>query len=462
MIKRTVVATIGALAVATGAAYADTGSMNAQIHNLQMQINQLQNQIAHGGAKGAPMMGGLVSTNPQLSQMMLNNQQQVGNEMVLLNARKNGQLANGLTLGGAMEADAFWQHANNNATGAFLNPAITDSVFTGGYTGSNATQITLTALRLQFIANINDWTTAYAQVYKGLIGTPSSSATVTTNGGATLSTSNGETAIIVPQAYLLFGNLANNPVYGFIGRKDINFGQFSSVMNYIQPLNRILFQANGDVAGVGYSDYGFNAVVSAMNGGNQTGIVNRTSMTQFQNLNTTSSGNIQNFALNAGYGMTNNGVDWHIGGGLLRGSAFSNNSNQTNGAWDINGKVSYANFDLLGEFTRTFQQTQDNSHVNAWQIAGDYNFPIMGHKSVFSLSYSAETGDNKITLLNLNTSTGPTVGSGINMQQYAVGLRSEVLKNVSAGVEYAYDRENSALTGSSNWNTVLLDVTAMF
>ena len=443
MIKRTVVATIGALAVATGAAYADTGSVNAQIHNLQMQINQLQNQVAHSGAKGTPMMGGLVSTNPAMTHMMLNNQHGVGQELALLNARKDGKLGMGLTVGGKVQADVIYQHTNTK--GVLLNPAFnTGSATIPAFPGvKNASKISLTAVDLQAIAGINNWTTAYVNIYRGNIGV------------------GGSIGLSIPEAYLVFGNLQNNPVFGFVGRKDIDFGQFASVMSYIQPLNRIMFQANGGVAGIGYSDYGFTAVVSAMNGGLESGSVNVASSSQLENLNTTSSGNIQNFALNAGYGSVTDNFHWHIGGGLLRGSIFRNNKGQTNGAWDVNTKMSFANFDVLGEFTRTFNKTLAGSNVSSWQIAGDYNFPMMGHDSVFSLSYSAETGDNSLFAPVAGvalTTTGST--TSVNAQQYAVGLRSEVLKNVSTGVEYAYNRAGS--NAAEKYSTVVLDVTAMF
>lgn len=444
MIKRTVVATIGVLALATGGAYAagNNSHVDASLHNMQMQINQLKDQLAHGGKSSHASMGGLVSTNAKLTSDMLSSQRGVDGGLTLLKAREHGELNHGVTIGGQVKVDAIAQHRNTAAKTADNWAA---AAMSASNTGSNGSDITVSDVDLQTIAAINNWTTGYVN----LVRIPA----INSAKYAAIAAS----ALRVNEAYVVFGNLHSNPVYGLIGRNNIDFGSFASVNSYFTPLNRVLFQANGNVAEVGYHDYGFTATVSAMNGGTQNTVVSMTgNIPVLQNLSTANTGNIQNFAMNVHYTTKTSGVNWTVGGGLLRGTQFNSYNGDTNGAWDVNGKVAVANFDVLGEFTRTFHKTQMNSHVNAWQIAGQYNFPLMGHKSDFSVGYSAMTGDSNV----VGTST-----NSVNAQQYAVGLNSEVFKNVNAGLEYGFDRDNASANGSSGYqefNTIALDVTAMF
>lgn len=413
MIKKTVVATLGALVVA-GAAHAAMNTQ-AQIQNLQNQINQLQS--SKGGA-----VSGLVTMNPALSNMMLSQQAGVNKELALLNARKMGKVANGLTIGGDIQADVVYQHRNNTSN-AFINPSMS-SIST---TSKSASRINLTNIDLQFVAAINSWATAYVN-YENIYD------------GSNLTN-------LFNKAYVLIGNLNSSPVYGLVGRNDINFGQFASVNPYSMPLNRVVFQANGAVAEVGYNDYGFDAAVSAMNGGTQNGTVYSSNWALNQNLNTVSNNNqINNYAFNAGYGMTmQNGFGFHVGAGYLAGTRFTEaTTGKTAGAYDLNAKVNFANFELLGEFTSTVKKIANNADGMAYQAAAAYSFPVMGHKTTASVGYSA-----------LNKGISGWNGTD---NQVVVGLRSNVVKNVSTGLEYAYNKDSS----SAKYSTVTLDVTAMF
>ncbi|MCX7122507.1 MAG: LbtU family siderophore porin [Gammaproteobacteria bacterium] len=450
-----------ALSMATVSfAHAD---MNSQLSSLQAQVNQLQSQVSSMGSTSGSSMSGVVGLNSNLSMQMMDNQSGVGKELNLLTARQNG-MNQMLTLGGYAEGDAVYDHSNQNND--FINPAIQSAALTSN--ASNATRLMLTDASLSTTANLGSWVTAYMQLGQSNIGEGSD---VTTGFG-------------VQDAYLVFGNLAQMPVYGFAGNKEIDFGSFSSVDIYNQPLTRTLFQAHGNTAGVGVNAYGFNGVVSVMNGGQQTSAVSVGSNYQAQNLNTSNSSQINNFAVNLTYGMTNGAISWDVGAGYLNGSSLFNNTTnashangQTNGAWDLNGKVSAYGFDLLGEYVTTVSNTYASTHAfggtsaksaSAWDVGADYNFPVMGYKSVVNADYSGASlanGDN---------------GKG---SQYVVGYRVEAVNNVWAGIEYAYTKglanylgassgaldagSAPTLTNSSNFNnvknsTVSLDITAAF
>ena len=428
-------------------AYAD---VNSQLASLQAQVNQLQSQVNAGGTSNN-MMAGVVGLNSGLSWQMMSNESGVGKEMNLLQARQAGNMST-LTFGGEFEGDAIYQSAQAN--GAFTNPTI------AAYAGSaqNSTRLALTNARLATTANIGSWITGYIQVGQFNIG--NNYYDPTTNG-------NQSSSFAAQDAYVVLGDLSQMPVYGFAGKKDIDFGSFQSVNMYSSPLNRVLFEATGDTAGIGYDGNGLNLNASLINGGNQTtaaggSVAGLTNFVQGQNLSTSSGSNFNNFAVNTSYGMTTGSVAWNVGAGYLNGSQFATTTGGTDGAWDLNGKVSVAGFDLLAEYTGTTSSTNvttNSSIASAWDVGADYNFPIMGYKSVVSADYS-----------------GYYLGSGnaASGSQYVAGFRVQPINNVWTGIEYAYN--NGGVNGLTdvnanglvpagtvgNNNTVLLDITAMF
>jgi len=479
-VKKIVVATLCALSVAAAgqaSAFLSSGSSNtnAQINNLQMQLQRLQAQVnSMSGNKGGMMTGGLVNTYAPLSWQMMSNYSGVGREMNILNARKAGNIGNGVYLGGEFEGDVLWQH--NNGNGDWSNPVLQAN---GSLTGQNASRLAISNARLSALANFNSWVSGYMQVGVYNPNSANAAAAVTVHGLSKTPVNAGTTGLTLQDAYLTFGNLSQQPFFGFLGYKDIDFGQFASVNQYANPLDRTVFQATGDTLGVGYTDYGFTGTFSLMNPGRQSAVVSSTSATQQQNLRTLHTSSIlNNYAVNLGYGMTNGALTWHLGTGYLAGTSFFKAGTSTTtagevGAWDINTKLSAYNFDLLGEFVTTTQGIQDTTsaaaqglyysrHVTAWQVAGDYNFPMMGHKSVLSASYSN---------VELNH-----VAS-----QVSLGMRTEAVKNVWTGIEYDYNHGNLISVGTNGTagapyvvaeerggtapvdnNTVLFDVTAMF
>lgn len=441
------VAAFVALSVSSfGVASADVSS---QITSLQSQINQLQSQVSAMGKASVPSSpSGLIGLDSSLSATMMNNQSGVSKDLTLLQARQNG-LNQMLTLGGYIQADAVYDHSS--PAGNFINPAINDHASS---TASNASRLMVSDVSLSTIANLGSWMTGYIQVGKTNVGEDTASSLVG-----------------VQQAYMVFGNLSQMPVYGFVGQKDIDFGSFATVDMYNAPLTRTLFQAYGNTAGIGYFADGFNAVASFMNGGAESQrAVAVTSNYRYANLNTTSASNINNYALNFSYGMTNDGITWNLGAGYLAGSSYLTTAQKTNGAWDMNAKVSMNGFDVMGEYVTTAQNAYGaNGRVKAWDIGADYNFLSMGLSSVVSIDYSgAQMGEV----------------AGGKGSQYVLGYRIQPLANVWTGIEYAYTKGgmnfmgtagntgsipasvNTTVTGSAVDNvknqTIALDISAAF
>ena len=461
MTLRKIATSVGVVLAATATmAHAD---VNSQLASLQSQVNQLQSQV--NSSSNSSSMGNLVGVNSNLSWKMMSNYSGVGKEMNLLKARQAGNLST-LTVGGNFQADAVYDHTNQGLNSAFANPHA--ELSTVNTNSSSASNIALTNASLSTTIAAGSWVTGYIQVGQSGIGAPSAVA------GQVASTSFG-----IQDAYLVFGDLSKIPVYGFVGNKDIDFGSFATVDMYNAPLTRTLFQAQGNTAGVGFNGYGFNGTVSIMNGGLQNNVTSVGGVVQQQNMNASSNNIGGNFAVNASYGMTNGGVAWNLGAGYINGSQFQSYNNKTNGAWDLNAKVSVMGFDVLAEYVSTasdiaqptLANTTKQSRAQAWDLGADYNFAVMGYKSVISADYSQAY-----------------LGQGGNLQgyQYVLGYRIQPVNNVWTGLEYSYSKNVLGATGDAvtgdpvagatgvpgvlgfggangvKNNTVTLDVTAMF
>jgi hypothetical protein len=478
-LKLLVLACVAGLAVNVASADSYAGmklaEMQAQIHALQNQVNHMSMSSGSSSSKGGMMSGmaGLVTLNQPISQIINSDANATGQTLALLNASTQGKIAHGLTLGGMMQGDLFW--ARTNAVGSLANGGIEDpqAAFANPYldaqnsTARNRTAVTLTNIRLSAVASFNQWANGILQFGDNYLGQ-------TLNGNVHNGFTYNNNNIIVQQAYLLIGNLSQSPLYGFVGKKYIDFGQFQNVNVFTQPLTRQFFQANGNTVGIGMVSGGFDVAVSAMNGGAHDNVLYSTNNSVSQNIYTPNNAMINNFAVSVGYGMKNkDGFDWHVGAGFLNGGATAIAKKQTstavtsNSVADVNARLSMNNIDFYAEYLTSLSDaaTYDNittptykagGRSQGWQVAGDYKFSWMGHKSMFGLSYSAVKAVGN---------------SNASYNQIVTSVRQEAMKNVWVGVEYAYqdgvpivsgvgtDIDNHS--GTTN-NTVTLDLTAYF
>jgi len=442
------------LATAGSALAATSTTTNAQIKSLQKQLNQLQMKVNTMNTAPVSFKGvsNVMSLNSNLSSQMMSNYTGTNTEMNLLQARQNGSVANqSLTVGGLVQADAYYAHTNTSGSFANANAGnVSYSDNPHDNPGNRSiSHLALSNVKLATTVAMNNWATGYVQMGQSNIGETANPVL-----------SSDSLAFTVQSAYLVLGNLAQNPVYGFVGKKAVDFGSFATVNPYSSPLTRTYFMANGNTAGIGYNQYGFNGTVSVMNGGGNYASLNANTNTYTANAN-----GINNYALNAAYNQLTNGVNWTVGAGYLSGSRVPQATGSplaTNGAWDVNGKVSVNNFDVLAEFDTTTKAAAggyvlgNNSpvaKVQAWDLGADYNFAVMGYKSVAALDYSTiQQGHSYV---------------GVPAYQWVASYRVQPFSaaNVWTGVEW--DNTRGIVNGAANGsrvrnNTLLLDVTAMF
>lgn len=386
----------------------------------------------------ATMGAGQVRFDSAIANSLVAPQVGTGAELTLLQLRQQELASQTLYVGGMVRAAALYSRLNANATADGQD----HTHVTNGRDGyKTASQINLPSVNLLGLADINSWATGVLSLAANNVGRAA-----------------GNDNIGVDQAYVLLGDLNSSSVYGFAGKKDVDFGNFSTVDFYTMPLDRLAFQVNAtDSVGVGFDNSGFNAVFTAMNGGSNTGTGNTYATAYTQNNN-----NINNFALNLGYGMTTNNVAWGVGAGYLNGSRFDyvKSNGDRNGAWDLNGHFNVDSLTVMAEYDRTSGKDADtDSTIQAYDLGAAYAFPIMGHNSSVNGDFS-ELKNNSVTA-----------------SQFVLGWNNELVNDVWMGLEWAYNKGqinggtefattqniNAVPTDSNNKNnTLLVNLTATF
>ena len=439
-----------ALGIAAGlglaaTAYADGGASDIQLAKMQRQVNALQNQVNSMGAvsKDGKSIGNMVSFNTPSTVALMGVQNWTGGAAYLLNARKNHQLANRtLYVGGLIRANVNMQRVGEKNYSTIAPKNVTRKTYSS---------ILLPQVDIDFIANINPWVTAYIQIngnpYEGSMtnGKTGDDAVEPIMYNGSLS---ADAAILtIHQAFVLVGDLNKYPVYGFIGKKRIDFGSFETLSFNSTPLTRRFFAALGNTAGLGYQAAGFNIVASAING--TTG----GSLLAGLNLNTTNSSQINNFAVNADFSHKNGGLSWKVGLGYLNGSnaRFARTTDRRNGAWDMNAELGFGGFTILGEYVQTAKKTNSTygtKRVKSWDLEANYKFPLLGADSRVNIGYSE--------IRAIETRKARTL---------VVGLDNQTFKNVWLGVEYSHTRDQGMVFASTtdqkvNFSTVAFVVTA--
>lgn len=227
----------------------------------------------------------------------------------------------------------------------------------------------------------------------------------------------------VREAYAVLGNQDITPLYAFIGRKTVPFGNFGTLSPFTQSVPFQYFAALAEGVGVGYANKGLSAQVMGINGGRGVRVVDSEEI-----------GHINNFAANIRY-------DWEvtpdfavgIGGGYLHGTLYDTavpqitdptSLGERNGAWDVNGSVRLGSLSLNGELAQTENPwPATNRRVTAWQAEAAYDFLYGDTPCVFSGSFSEGNQGASGTEFEFN-------------RQIVVGLKVQPSPNAFFTVEY--------------------------
>lgn len=225
------------------------------------------------------------------------------------------------------------------------------------------------------------------------------------------------------QAYVTFGDLSQSPLYAWIGKKTVNFGDMGTLSPFSQSMVWHYFAPLAEGAGVGYSQNGLTVNLTALNGSRGIRVVD-----------SEEKGHINNFAANMRYEMPlANNVTWAIGGGFLDGTIYNaavaehtnpNVIGPMNGAWDANTQLVLGPWIFEGEIARTINPWPATAaNVTAWRAEAAHDFAWIGSPLRLSASYSEGT-------------QGPTGSEFEFNRQVVAGLRYIPHPNVTMSLEY--------------------------
>ena len=264
------------------------------------------------------------------------------------------------------------------------------------------------------------------------------------------STTSKRSALNIKKAYLLIDKtLANQAkIYGFIGKKTINFGYFANFVDTDDSFNltnlvALYFKAQGNALGLGYMSKKLNMVISLLNGQNN------------DIKNTGPSNQLNNFALNLFYHAASHLNRWRLGIGYLNApitKPFESETTKWNGVYDLNAAIWLHQVGLLAEYASTLKRTKlTHKRASALTAGIDYHFILCNKATIASFQYS---------WANAQFFTQPALS--ISPQStYSVELRQQSLKNLWLALELSRSNSIVSLNGVNDTSLRLI-ATAVF
>lgn len=194
----------------------------------------------------------------------------------------------------------------------------------------------------------------------------------------------------VRQAYAVIGDLSVSPVYLYIGKKNVGFGDFGTLSPFTQAVTWHYFAALAEGIGVGYHGHHWDLTAAAINGGRGIRLADSPERGKLNNLAT-------NATWHSDFGA---GKSLQLGGGFLLGTIYDGftaehlDANQFGGdynsAWNLNGRVDWNAFTLAGEWVSTTRSWPVTSEpVSAYRTELAYWTDRVACPSFWSVSWSS-------------------------------------------------------------------------
>jgi len=273
-----------------------------------------------------------------------------------------------IILGAQFRGSGLVAHTNATSKFSYLGRFPTD------FTGDSATDLRLLQANQSVVANVTPWATGYVEtLFSDVFTFPDFK----------------QGSFQVRQAYVVLGDLDAFPIYGFIGKKNVSFGDFSTLSPFTQAVPWHYFAPLAEGAGVGFSSNGLNATVTALNGSRGIRVVD-----------SSNKGKVNNFAANIDYEIP---LGPHssvaIGGGYLHGTihdqAVAEHLNPglfgpMNPAWDVNARATFGPVQIAGEYVQTVDPWPATGHiVQAFRTETAVRLHDFGLPMMFSGSWSS-------------------------------------------------------------------------
>ena len=258
----------------------------------------------------------------------------------------------------------------------------------------------------------------------------------------------------VRQAYAVFGDPRAFPLYAFIGKKNISYGDFGTLSPFSQALPWHYFAALGEGAGVGFVNGGFHAVLTGLAGGRGIRVSD-----------SPDDGHVNNFAVNTHYAGRLGRIEYLAGAGYLHGTIYDADVPEhirndlfgpLNGAFDVNGTLRAGRWTFAGEYVETLGDWPvTNFPVSAWKAEGAYDLTALGRPLRLSVSWSE--GKQAPSGLEFDRNDQLVIGAGWQPNPNAL-LSLEYVRSIgfapligltAPGVSERDARQNSLVLGVS-------------
>ena len=338
-----------------------------------------------------------------------------------------------LVPGAQMRLSALYGRTNARGKFGYLGR------FPPDFTGNTAGDLRILQANLAATAYFTSWASGYAEtLFSDVFSFP------TPNQGS----------FQVRQAYATFGNVREFPLYAFIGKKTVSYGDFGTLSPFTQAVPWHYFAALGEGAGVGYVSGGLHVVLTGLSGGR--GI---------RTVDSPAQGKVNNFAINASYAGRAGGFEYLVGAGYLDGTIYNadtpehtdrNAFGPQNGAWDVNGTLRYRRAIFAAEYVQTNKSWPVTDYeVSAWKAEGAYDVAALGRPLRLSTSYSV--GKQARTDLPFDRNAQLVLGAGWQLRPNAL-LSLEYVRSIGfapligltrPGVSDRDVRQNSLVLGVS-------------
>jgi hypothetical protein len=199
----------------------------------------------------------LVGTNAEYNYKVLDHAENTNtNQLYQLQALRDGQIKNKLTLGGQVTALVNTQRANEDTKFGWLMRHPTSS----NQIGKNASEAVVHSANLNMTAKLSDDFTAYIEMLYNPEQNFASGSTIT---GLPRNNVN------MRRAYILWGNLEKSPFYASVGKMDIPFGLNDTVSPFTNSTSWHSFGGLAYGGTLGYATDDLHMRVMAIQGGAQ-------------------------------------------------------------------------------------------------------------------------------------------------------------------------------------------------
>ena len=315
-----------------------------------------------------PVAGDWIGIDTETTAPLLDFQNRQGDkQLILLDSQTQADRTPQILFGSQFRVSGLYGRTNSPDQFAYLGR------FPPDFTGQTATDVRLLQANQAIVAHAGPWATGYLEtLFSDVFTFPAFN----------------QGSFQVRQAYVVLGNPEATPFYAFAGKKNVSFGDFSTLSPFTQAVPWHYFAPLAEGVGAGWAAAGWNVTATALNGSRGIRVADSEER-----------GHLNNFAANLSYAwQPTDRVRVQVGGGYLHATIYDGTTAEhinpqitgpRNGAWDVNGHVRLGGLHLAGEYVQTLEPWPVTAHeVQAYRTELAYDFTPAGAPLWLSASWS--------------------------------------------------------------------------